>query len=183
MAVLFKLKEWKQTSHRFQVTLLHLNTSLSHFYTVTAAPRQAGPENNPCVSCHVSQNRQVPALWEQILWTWRMVVTTVLKTVSWWSVVMFYSHKRGKPLCGRRLWQFSQDWQMISDKQFTDNEYWACTSIVFASITLGIRWLTFFTCFSTMSMSGKSEDLGYKYFGGRSQRHLLWQGVEPACTK
>ena len=26
-------------------------------------------------------------------------------------------------------------------------------------------------------MSGESEDLGYKYFGGRSQRHLLWQGV------
>ena len=49
MAVLFKLKEWKQTSHRFQVTLLHLNTSRSHFYPVTTAPRQAGPENNPCV--------------------------------------------------------------------------------------------------------------------------------------
>ena len=82
-------------SHTF--TLKHFPVTLLNCHHCTKA--SWAWKQSLCQSCHVSQNRQAAALWEQILWTWRMVVTNDLKTVGWWSVVMSYFHKRGKPVC------------------------------------------------------------------------------------
>ena len=89
-------------SHTF--TLKHFPVTLLHCHHCTKA--SWAWKQSLCQSCHVSQNRQAAALWEQILWTWRMVVTNDLKTVGWWSVVMSYFHKRGKSLCKIRMWLF-----------------------------------------------------------------------------
>ena len=86
-------------SHTF--TLKHFPVTLLHCHHRTKA--SWAWKQSLCQNCHVSQNRQVAAFWEQILWTWRMVV---LKTVCWWSVVMSYFHKRGKSLCKIRMWLF-----------------------------------------------------------------------------
>ena len=161
MAVLFKLKEWKQTSHRFQVTLLHFKhflVTLLHCHHRTKA--SWAWKQSLCQSCHVSQNRQVAAFWEQILGGWLSKPSSRLLVDGQLSCLT--STKDASHSVEEDCGSFAQDWQIISGKQFTNNEYWACPLIVFGSITLGIRWLTCFTSFSTMSMSGESEDLGYK---------------------